>query len=73
MESWIADPFAIVDDVMPATTEPDAVIVMTPHTDTHISWPLNEFKKDCIVADIWKMYPESKLSNTGIYKVGDVK
>jgi UDP-N-acetyl-D-mannosaminuronic acid dehydrogenase len=72
VESWIADPFAIVDDVMPATTEPDAVIVMTPHTDTHISWPLNEFKKDCIVADIWKMYPESKLSNTGIYKVGDM-
>ena len=72
VESWIADPFAIVDDVMPATTEPDAVVVMTPHTDTHISWPLNEFKKDCIVADIWKMYPESKLSNTGIYKVGDM-
>jgi UDP-N-acetyl-D-mannosaminuronic acid dehydrogenase len=72
VESWIADPFVIVDDVMPATTEYDAVIVMTPHTDTDISWPLEQFRNDCIIADIWKMYPESRLDNTGIYLKGGV-
>jgi UDP-N-acetyl-D-mannosaminuronic acid dehydrogenase len=50
----------------------DAVIVMTPHTGTEVDWPLDQFRKDCVIADIWKMYPESKLSKTGIYKVGDM-
>ena len=73
VKSWMSDPLAIVDDVFPATTEYDAVIVMTPHTETEISWPLSQFRKNCIIADLWKMYPESKISNTGIYKVGDMK
>lgn len=51
----------------------DAVIVMTPHTGTEKKWPLNDFSDDCIIADIWKMYPESKLSNSGIYRVGDIR
>jgi UDP-N-acetyl-D-mannosaminuronic acid dehydrogenase len=51
----------------------DAVIVMTPHTGTEAKWPLNDFSDDCIIADIWKMYPESKLSSSGIYRVGDIK
>ena len=54
-------------------TEYDAVIVMTPHSGMDASWPLYKFRKDCIVADIWKMYPESKLSSSGIYRVGDIK
>jgi hypothetical protein len=45
---------------------------MTPHTDTDISWPLEQFRNDCIIADIWKMYPESRLDNTGIYLKGGV-
>lgn len=53
-------------------TEYDAVIVMTPHSGMEESWPLYKFRKDCIVADIWKMYPESKLSKSGIYRVGDI-
>lgn len=51
----------------------DAVIVMTPHTGTEAKWPLDGFNDDCIIADIWKMYPESKLSNSGIYRVGDIR
>lgn len=51
----------------------DAVIVMTPHTGTEKKWPLNDFNDDCIMADIWKMYPESKLSKSGIYRVGDIR
>jgi hypothetical protein len=46
---------------------------MTPHTGTEKKWPLNDFDDDCIMADIWKMYPESKLSNSGIYRVGDIR
>jgi len=73
VKAWISDPFDIVNDVFPPTNEYDAVIVMTPHTGTDISWPLTNFREDCIVADLWKMYSESKLSNTGIYKVGDIR
>jgi len=51
----------------------DAVIVMTPHTGTEKKWPLEDFNNDCIMVDIWKMYPESKLSNSGIYRVGDIR
>jgi UDP-N-acetyl-D-mannosaminuronic acid dehydrogenase len=58
--------------LMGALKKVDAVIVMTPHTDMDEQWPLDMFSQDCIVADLWKMYPESKLSNTGIYKVGDM-
>jgi len=73
VRSWMWDPFVKEDIYFPSTDSYDAVIVMTPHTGMDKSWYLDYFKKDCIVADLWKMYPESKLSKTGIYKVGDVK
>jgi hypothetical protein len=67
------DPFVKEDfDYIPAN-EYDAVIVMTPHTGTQSEWPLDWFRKDCIIADIWKLYPESGMSNSGIYRVGDFK
>ena len=68
VDMW--DPF-IEADMWMIPQEVDAVIVMTPHTGTDTFWPLIGFREDCIVADLWKVYPESKLSNTGIYKVGD--
>jgi UDP-N-acetyl-D-mannosaminuronic acid dehydrogenase len=71
VESDMWDPFIKVDTKM-IPQEADAVIVMTPHTGMDSEWPLDWFRQDCIVADLWKMYPESKLSNTGIYKVGDM-
>jgi UDP-N-acetyl-D-mannosaminuronic acid dehydrogenase len=73
VESWMWDPFVKEDIYFPSTDSYDAVIVMTPHTGMDKSWYLDYFKKDCIIVDLWKMYPESKLSKTGIYKVGDVK
>ena len=72
VESDMWDPFVKADTCM-IPQEADAVIVMTPHTGMDSEWPLDWFRQDCIVADLWKMYPESKLSMTGIYKVGDVK
>ena len=73
VETWMDDKFYI-DPLakFPDANTFDAVIVMTPHTGTEKDWPLNKFRQDCIVADVWKMFPESKLSNTGIYKVGDM-
>lgn len=50
----------------------DAVVVMTPHTEFEKTWYIQQFQRNCIIADLWKMFPESKLSNTGIYKVGDM-
>jgi UDP-N-acetyl-D-mannosaminuronic acid dehydrogenase len=73
VESWMWDPFITEEKEYPSTHDYDAVIVMTPHTGMDKSWSLDMFRQDCIVADLWKMYPESKLSKTGIYKVGDVK
>jgi UDP-N-acetyl-D-mannosaminuronic acid dehydrogenase len=69
VDMW--DPF-IESDLWMKYGDVDAVIVMTPHTETTKKWSLGMFRKDCIVADVWKMFPESKLSNTGIYKVGDM-
>ena len=73
VETWMDDKFYI-DPLarFPDANTFDAVIVMTPHTGTEKDWPLNKFRQDCIVADVWKMFPESQLSNTGIYKVGDM-
>jgi UDP-N-acetyl-D-mannosaminuronic acid dehydrogenase len=66
------DPFT--QDLTPVPfNQFDAVIVMTPHTVFQEYYEASMFRKDCVVADLWKMFPESKLSNTGIYKVGDVK
>jgi hypothetical protein len=62
--------------IVPKEKEFDAVIVMTPHSDftnkEELDYRIVDFREDCIIADLWKMFPESKLSNTGIYKVGDV-
>lgn len=75
--AYIWDPFVRTSDQdikrFDTATEYDAVIVMTPHSGMDASWSLYKFRKDCIVADIWKMYPESKLSNSGIYRVGDIR
>ena len=66
VDMW--DPF-IEADMWMIPQEVDALIVMTPHTGTDEQWPLNWFRPDCVVADLWKVYPQSKLSNTGIYKL----
>ncbi len=72
VSSYVWDPFVMVDELMPGPSEYDAVIVMTPHSRTNLVWSIKEFRKDCVIADLWKMFPESELSNTGIYKVGDM-
>ena len=77
VESWMADPYWMEDYTsFPYENEFDAVIVMTPHDEfvdaKEMAYSLTQFRKNCIIADIWKMFPESKLSNTGIYKVGDM-
>jgi UDP-N-acetyl-D-mannosaminuronic acid dehydrogenase len=72
VSSYVWDPFVMVDELMPGPSEYDAVIVMTPHSRTNLVWSIKEFRKDCVIADVWKMFPESELSNTGIYKVGDM-
>jgi UDP-N-acetyl-D-mannosaminuronic acid dehydrogenase len=51
----------------------DAVVVMTPHDTFLQTYPIKSFREDCIIADIWKLYPESEMSNSGIYRVGDFK
>jgi UDP-N-acetyl-D-mannosaminuronate dehydrogenase len=50
----------------------DAVIVMTPH-DLFKLTDLSSFKKDCIMADVWKFFESSKDTQSGIYRIGDVK
>jgi UDP-N-acetyl-D-mannosaminuronic acid dehydrogenase len=70
--AYMWDSLVIVDQALPGSSDYDAVIVMTPHSDIPSLWPLSYFRKDCIIADVWKMFPESQLSNTGIYKVGDM-
>ena len=73
VKAWMVDPYYIAGESPPPFQDYDAVIVMTPHTVFADYCKLDMFKEGCIVADLWKMFPESKLSNTGIYKVGDVK
>ena len=50
----------------------DAVIVMTPH-DVFNLMDLTLLKKDCIMADVWKFFDLSKDTQSGIYRIGDVK
>jgi len=66
------DPFIETNIVM-KNSDYDAVIIMTPHTNTNNHWSPAMFRKDCIIADIWKIFPASYHSNSGIYKVGDLK
>lgn len=49
----------------------DAVIVMTPHDVFRVT-DLTEFRKDCIMADVWKFFELSKDTQSGIYKIGDM-
>ena len=77
VDSYIWDPIARLgyeeQDLPPSFAKDfDAVIVMTPHTITTKVFKVDMFRKDCIVADVWKAFPESQLDNTGIYKVGDM-
>lgn len=72
---WMIDPLHIEDLNIPSNGTFDAVVVMTPHDDflnpETLGYKVSDFRQDCIIADIWKMFPESKISNTGIYTVGD--
>ncbi len=74
VRSWLVDPYWSEDVYLPFENEFDAVIVMTPHDEfmdgKEMAYNISLFRKDCIIADVWKMFPESELSNTGIYKVG---
>jgi UDP-N-acetyl-D-mannosaminuronic acid dehydrogenase len=76
VESYMLDPYVIPQYEHYDETWFDAVIVMTPHDEfidpKDMDFQVSRFRKDCIIADVWKMFPESKLSNTGIYKVGDM-
>jgi UDP-N-acetyl-D-mannosaminuronic acid dehydrogenase len=72
VKSWMWDPFVVVDQNLPSAKDYDAVIVMTPHSDTEKMWPIWDFRKDCTIVDLWKIYPRSKISNTGIYRNGDI-
>lgn len=75
VKAYMVDPYHIEDMVLLKDKEYDAVIVMTPHSDftnkEELNYKIGNFREDCIIADLWKMFPESKLSNTGIYKVGE--
>lgn len=52
----------------------DAIVLMTPHKALE-DWLTNNWmclQMDTVVVDIWKHFPESKKTATGIYKVQDV-
>ena len=73
---YMVDPMHIEDMNIPGNKTFDAVIVMTPHDDflnpETFGYKTEDFRYDCVIADLWKMFPKSKLSNTGIYKAGEV-
>jgi UDP-N-acetyl-D-mannosaminuronic acid dehydrogenase len=75
VKAYMVDPMHIEDMNIPNNKTFDAVIVMTPHDDflnpETFGYKTEDFRYDCVVADLWKMFPKSKLSNTGIYKAGD--
>lgn len=48
----------------------DAVIVMTPHDMFKEYYGPQMFRRDCIVADVWKIWSLSRATNNGIYKAG---
>jgi UDP-N-acetyl-D-mannosaminuronic acid dehydrogenase len=76
VKAYMVDPLHIEDTYIPPEHTYDAIIVMTPHdefiTEDEIDYKIADFNPECVIADIWKMFPESKLSKTGIYKVGDM-
>ena len=70
---WMDDPYVNTIHLDPNNPKDfDAVIVMTPHDEFLQMWPLSVFNRDCIMADIWKLYNESADSSSGIYRIGDV-
>ena len=75
VRAYMVDPLHIEDMNIPNNKTFDAVIVMTPHDEfldpETLGYKTEDFRYDCIIADLWKMFPKSKLSNTGIYKAGD--
>ena len=75
VRAYMTDPLHIEDINIPGNKTFDAVIVMTPHDDflnpATFGYKTEDFRYDCVVADLWKMFPKSKLSNTGIYKAGE--
>lgn len=71
VKSYTWDPFVTIDQNLPAQKDYDAVIVMTPHSLTTTYWTIDKFRSDCVIADLWKMFLKSQLSNTGIYRNGD--
>ena len=70
---FMVDPLA---DNLPADQKPfpneeyDAIIVMTPHDVFKIT-DLTLYRKDCIMADVWKFFDASKDTQSGIYNIGD--
>lgn len=59
------------DDTLSPYEDYDAVIVMTPHDDFKL-YDLRAFRKDCVIADVWKFFTESKGTTSGIYEVGEI-
>lgn len=59
------------DDTLSPYEDYDAVIVMTPHDDFKL-YDLRSFRKDCVIADVWKFFTESKGTTSGIYEVGEI-
>lgn len=54
-----------------SSSDYDAIILMTPHDVFRIT-NLNLYRKDCVMADVWKFFDASKDTQSGIYKLGDV-
>ena len=75
VRAYMVDPLHIEDMNIPNNKTFDAVIVMTPHDEfinpEELGYKTEDFRYDCVIADLWKMFPKSKISNTGIYKAGD--
>lgn len=71
--SFMIDPFVAPQTLMPDLDEYDAVIVMTPHSFFEANYRPDMFRRDCVIADVWKMWSVSKATTNGIYKVGDLK
>jgi UDP-N-acetyl-D-mannosaminuronate dehydrogenase len=75
-ETFIDDPYVsdryIGYQKMFDVKEYDAVIVMTPHDTFLKTYPVKSFNDQCVIVDIWKLFEESSMSKSGIYKVGDI-
>lgn len=68
--SYILDPY-IKGENIPNFDEYDAVVVMTPHDEFRDYYGPQMFNRNCIIADVWKMWDKSKETKNGIYRAGD--